>query len=68
METAFRTPPQAIPKTLPSTPPAVPRGRKIRLKEKLLKEKERREGKEDDGRASPTLGLVGAEVGELALG
>jgi len=43
----YLTPPQVNSKVFPGSPPAVPRGRKLRLREKLMREEER----EDDQRA-----------------
>ena len=39
---AYLTPPQSSAKMLPSSPPAVPRGRKTRLKESLMKDREKK--------------------------
>jgi len=38
---AYLTPPQVNRKVFPGSPPAVPRGRKLRLREKLMREEER---------------------------
>ena len=49
MNDVSRTPPQRNVKTFPSTPPPLPRGRKMRVRDKLLKEQMRRGPKQDNG-------------------
>jgi len=54
----YLTPPRVNNKVFPGSPPAVPRGRKLRLREKLMREKER-ENDQRVGESVVTMLMIG---------